>query len=255
MYLIAFIIIFITSLLFGMAGIGSATVVIPSLFLMGFPFQESIAIGLTVNIIVSAAINFKILKSGEINISKIFPLIIGALVAPPLGVLVSHNIDKRVILWLFLIILLLGAYKSFSKALEKKSKTENFKRGRIHKLLPESLIFLLLGLSGGFLAGMLGIGGGSILLPIFVLLGLSAGEIVSIIAPLVFVSSFMGLIARIKIVKSFDWNLIIVAVFGAMTAGILCNILREKVDKKRLRFLLGVLFLIVGIKVFFLLFK
>ena len=248
LYFIAFGIIFFTSLLFGMAGIGSATIVIPSLIIIGFPLQESIAIGLTVNIIVSSIISFTVFKNREIKMHETLPLLAGAFISPPLGVYVSHLVSKDTILWIFFAILVFGAYKSFKKYFEKDERKSRFHEMQDHEHL-KAFLFFVFGVGGGFLAGMIGIGGGSVLLPIFIMLGISPKKIIPLVAPLVFVSSTMGLLTRVKIVKSYDLKLILIAIGAAFTAGFFCNRYRDRVNKRKLRLLLSFLLLIVSLKI------
>ena len=120
------------------------------------------------------------------------------------------------------------------------------------------LLFILLGSLAGFLAGLLGIGGGVILVPLFiwafgiagidpdVVVHLAFGTSLAIIIPTAF-SSTLGHRKRGNV----DWHHVAYLALGAMAGAFLGALMAAVVDGGSLRFLFGVMQILVALKLVF----
>ncbi|NGX57009.1 MAG: hypothetical protein K1060chlam5_01265 [Candidatus Anoxychlamydiales bacterium] len=178
----------------GLLGIGGGIILVPALYLMfqNIPFINQpmhIAIGTSLAIITIASLESSYLYQKRTAIywpiiKKFFPsLILGAII----GSLASYFIKDKILLYIFAIIaFIIGLYLLLLK-----------KRILSHKNLKKFEIFIC-SFVIGFLATMLGVGGGLIALPIFFLfIKIPSYSLVGTSSVLTFLTSIVGMFSYV----------------------------------------------------------
>jgi uncharacterized membrane protein YfcA len=100
----------------------------------------------------------------------------------------------------------------------------------------------------GFLAGLLGVGGGNILIPLLALLGFAPKKVavaVSFVVPFSALGSFFTYASYIKL----DWVLLCVVALSAILGGYIGNYMMQfKLEQHQIKKLMAILLYLLAIK-------
>lgn len=149
---------FVTGVLSGMFGVGGGILMVPMLMLLGMP--QRLAAGTSTTAILPAAIvgatGYGL--SGQVDWLAGLLLALGVVVGAQVGSLALSRIDKSVLFWIFLAFMLINIVSLWLTIPQRDDVIE---------LTAVTAIALVgVGVFIGALAGLLGIGGGVILVPI-----------------------------------------------------------------------------------------
>jgi len=235
-YIEVFLITLLLSTLFAMGGVGSATALVPILHFMGVEFNLSKAIGLFVNTSTTITATIMNLKRKTLDIKFALPLALTLAITAPIGAKLSVYIPEIYVKYLFTAFLFFaGSMILFGKKEKKFSYTKTW-------------VMITLGALVGVLSGLLGIGGGSLLLPVLILLGFDAKKLavaMSFIIPFSTLSAFLTYLQIVKI----DWIMLFSATAAAILGGYLGNhIMHFHLNQSQIKKLIGVLLYIIGFK-------
>jgi len=242
--LVPFAIVLIFSFLFALLGLGSASVVIPIIYWFTGDLHSAIVVGLLVNVASSSITTASFARSGKISLHRMLPLLVGAFLMPPAGAYVSHIIPHNTVLLIFSIFLIFSGANMLVFA--KKKGRRNCARWQ-----RESLIYLATGLLGGFLAGMLGIGGGSVVLPLLALIGFDVKKSGPNIAPMVLLSSIMGIVSHLAMDSGLSYNLFIPAIAAAFTGAFAATRVHSNLKESSAKAIAGIIFLLLALKILY----
>ncbi len=252
------LVVLVATVLFAAAGLGSATLVIPVLVFSGLSPEEAISYGLLVNVISSSVVNIAHIHSGDFRFKFSIPTVSATFVASFIGAYLSSLINHRVLMGIFAVFLIYSSLSMLGLNLlyvvlgrrESGSYKEACHGWRVSAVLE----LVVLGFISGILAGMLGIGGGSILLPIMVQSGYDPKEIVPMVSFVVLMSSIGGFVSHIA-VGNVDFSRAVVLGTIAFAGGIVGFLLKRKMSSSSLKKVLGVLLIIIAVKVVWKVFK
>ena len=152
---------FITAILYSSIGFGGGSTYLALLLIWDVPYYIFPILALICNIIVVSGNSINFIKSKNINISLLYPYLIGSIPFAFIGA--SISIEKNVFeILLFIILALAGVFL----LIESKS----FQKHEIAiKKIPITLS-IFVGSIIGFISGLVGIGGGIFLSPILFLM-------------------------------------------------------------------------------------
>ncbi len=238
-YIEIFIITFILSTFFALGGIGSATALVPILDMVGLNFNFAKAIGLFVNTSTTITSSIMNIKRKVLDIKFAFPLAISLALTAPIGAYLSKFIPEYFVKSLFVLFLFFaGSMILFGKKEKKFNFTSPF-------------IMPVLGGIVGIISGLLGIGGGSLLLPILIMLGFDTKKVAVAMSFVIPFSTFTAFITYLSFTK-INWILLIVAAIGAILGGVVGNyIMHFHLNQKQIKKIIGILMYIIAIKMFF----
>jgi uncharacterized membrane protein YfcA len=228
-YILYSFITFVLSILFSMGGAGSGVALIPVLNFLGIDFSVAKAVGLFAGASTTITSSIMNIKRKAVEYSFVAPIALMMLIFAPLGAYSSSFINEEIVKFFFMLMLFYSASMMMfgkKKALfEAKSK----------------LTLFVVGGTVGFLAGLLGVGGGNILIPLLALLGYEPKKVavaVSFVVPFSALGSFFTYASYIEL----DWILLVCVAFSAIAGGYIGNYLMHfKLEQSHIKKLMAVI--------------
>jgi hypothetical protein len=180
--------LFLVSFVYSSVGLGGGSSYVAIFSLFGLPLAKIPPIALFLNIIVATIALVRFKNQGYLKLNLVLPLLIGSIPATYLGA--RWQPDEKVLSVIFAFVLFVISLLLFSKSKEIKTRFTFNK---------QSFWFLTFALGGvlGYLAGVMGIGGGIVLGPILLLVGFSSPRhIAGTCSAFVLVNSSVGLFSH-----------------------------------------------------------
>lgn len=237
-----FIISFIAAFIFSLGGVGAAIILIPILISFGIPINMAKPIGLFYNTVSLSGASFSNIRNKRLDFKMGIPIIIFSFLFAILGAWLSKFIPTKIVLILFIAFLI---FSGFMFLFFKGKHTDTFREEA--PILSLSLI----GALAGLLSGLLGIGGGGIISPLMLMLGINPKKIAAITAFVVPFSSFSGFLTYWSM-GHVDWRLmLIISVAGIAGAGLGTMFMHKKLNPASVKKILAVILLIMAVKMIF----
>jgi len=229
----------IFSTVFAMGGVGSAIALVPLFNMFGMPLNLSKAIGLFINsssTITASIMNF---FRGVLDFRFAMPLVISILVATPVGAWFSQYVPKIIVEWLLtFFVIAAAALLIYTKREAKFNYTKTW-------------ILYVIGGSVGLLSGLIGVGGGSLIMPILILLGYDAKKAAYAVSFVIPFSTLGGFFTYLSFVHM-DWILLGVVTVAAIIGGYLGDfIMHYKLTPAQIKKLIAFVLIILAIKMLF----
>jgi len=209
-YLLYGAITFVLSVIFSMGGAGSGIALIPILNFLGLDFTLSKALGLFAGASTTITSSIMNIKRKVVEYRFVLPIAAMMMIFAPLGAYFSKFLDEELVKFGFMLLL----FYSASMMLFGKKKP-------LFKVNSYWVLFLV-GAFVGSLAGLLGVGGGNILIPLLILLGFDAKKVavtVSFVVPFSALGSFFTYASYINL----DYYLLAVIALSAIAGGYIGN--------------------------------
>ncbi|NBD16993.1 MAG: TSUP family transporter [Cyanobacteria bacterium] len=156
-----------SGLLAGLLGIGGGTVLVPIIITVGYTPVQAVATSSLAIVLTAISGSLQNYRMGYLNLQRVWNLGFPAIITAQLGTYIATGLPDQMLLIAFGILLMINIFlASWRKTLAKREDT-----------LPEktqhrTLARVATGGIAGFLAGLFGIGGGVIMVPLqMVLLG------------------------------------------------------------------------------------
>ncbi|MEM6713725.1 MAG: sulfite exporter TauE/SafE family protein [Cyanobacteria bacterium P01_D01_bin.6] len=157
-------------ILAGFLGIGGGTVLVPILIALGYSPIQAVATSSLSIIITSLSGSIQNWRMGYLDFKRVLLLGLPAVITAQIGVLVASAMPEAWLLLAFALLLMLNIYLvGVRKQLAKQSSHETPGETAKAAINPTAARVLTGGIAG-FLAGLLGIGGGVIMVPLQMLL-------------------------------------------------------------------------------------
>ncbi len=154
-----------SGLLAGILGIGGGTVLVPLLLALNYTPLQAVATSSLAIVITSSSGSIQNWRMGYLDSQRVILLGIPAIITAQFGVIVANYIPEFVLLAAFGILLIFNIFLSNIRRQLIKKSHQKYSWQLSHKIAG-----LLTGGIGGFLAGLFGIGGGVIMVPLQMLL-------------------------------------------------------------------------------------
>ena len=234
-----FIITFILSTIFALGGIGSATALVPILDMLGLNFNFAKAIGLFVNTSTTITATIMNLKRKLLDMRFAFPLAISLALTAPIGAYLSKLVPEHFVKILFAMFLVFaGSMILFGK---KEKKFE----------FTSKIVLIILGGIVGIISGLLGIGGGSLLLPILIMLGFDTKKVAIAMSFVIPFSTFTAFLTYLSFIH-INWPILISATIAAILGGFAGNyIMHFHLNQKQIKKIIGILMYLIALKMIY----
>ncbi len=206
-------ILFFVALAYSSVGLGGGSSYVAVLYLFGIPLAKIPPIALLFNIFAASVALYKFYKEGYFVPRLVFPFLASSVPATFIGA--RLNLGDKALSLLFAVVLFLIALIILFRKKEVKARVS----------LDEKTTWLItfsLGAILGFLAGIMGIGGGIFLGPVLILIGMaSSKQAAGACSAFVLVNSVVGLISH-SLQGNVDFSILLflgVAVFVGAQVG------------------------------------
>lgn len=243
LYLIVAIIIFAVSFLFSMLGLGGALIYVPVLKWAGFPVKDvAIPLALLLNSITTSIALIAYFKNKLVDIKGGLAMTISAFLFAPIGALVSEKLSLDILLILFSIAVLIAAFRMLFIA-QRPEPNE------IMPIVKRTIIGAIIGSFAGFIAGLLGIGGGFIMAPLLMWMGYETKKAAATSAFAVTFSSLSGFLGHVS-QGNFNWNLTLILTFAVILGALLgSNFMVKKAKTNRVKQIFAIVLFVIAIKI------
>ena len=238
-YILFSIITFFLSIIFSMGGAGAGIALVPIFNFLGLDFTMAKAVGLFAGASTTITSSVMNLKRKVIDFAFVIPIAVGMMSFAPVGAYASMFIDENIVKFFFMLML----FYSASMMLFGKKKSILKVDGKV--------VMFAIGSFVGFLAGVLGVGGGNILIPLLILLGFEPKKVavsVSFVVPFSTLGSFFTYLNFVDI----DYLLLACVAFSSIVGGYVGNYLMHfKLQQSQIKKLMGVILYLLAFKLLY----
>ena len=240
---IAGAITFVFTTLLTIAGEGAAIILIPTFIALGIDVRVAMATALLLNSLAMVFACPRYAKNRLIMFKVALPILIVAAICSPIGAYVSRLLARNVLLWLFVCFLLFASSMMFFYR-PRESRQEEAERSRVKQVS----YGIFVGAFAGFMAGLLGVGGGNFILPMLVYLGFNPKKASATTAFIVIFSSFAGFLGHASL-GNIHIPLLAFAALGSVLGALLGSwLMTEKLKPKQVKITIGIVLLGIAIK-------
>ena len=236
MLAIAAIATFFLTAIMAMAGVGAAFILVPIFLALGVEIHAAMATALLLNAISTSVSTMTFIRKRLVEWRLAIPILIVAVALSPVGVHVSQGLDRRLLLWLFSGFLVFASLMMLLYS-PKISDTQISERSQM-------LRGSFLGGVAGFVGGLLGVGGGSIIVPALVGSGLDPKRASATASFVVVFASLTGFFAHATL-SGMDYSLVgATGIASAGGAALGAWLMSEKLKSGQLKYIIG--FVLLG---------
>ncbi|RKX59745.1 MAG: sulfite exporter TauE/SafE family protein [Thermodesulfobacteriota bacterium] len=240
-YFIVSFIVLICAFIFSMLGLGGALLYIPIFKWFGFDFKTvAIPTGLFLNGITALSSSIYYLRSKMVDIKGAIPMIITSFIGAPLGAYTTKFIPTSALIILFAIGMSIAGIRMIlsSSYAEPTSLMPFLKRA----VITGSISFFI-----GFIAGLLGIGGGFLFVPMLIAVGYPTKIAAATTSFIVVFSSFSGFAGHVT-EGHFDLRLLIFTTIAVIIGSqIGARVMKGKMKPLWIKRLFG--FILIGVAI------
>ncbi|MEL6438003.1 MAG: sulfite exporter TauE/SafE family protein [Cyanobacteria bacterium J06621_8] len=160
----------------GILGIGGGTLLVPLIITLGYPPIQAVATSSLAIVITATSGSVQNWRMGKLNLKKVLYLGVPSMFTPYMGVKIANRIPSHILLLGFALLLLVNIYlislrQSLAAKAQKKSYQDHAKKPSASQYTPKFLLSIIAtGGSAGIIAGLFGLGGGIVLVPLQMIL-------------------------------------------------------------------------------------
>jgi hypothetical protein len=230
------------------AGIGAAFILVPVFLALGVALHTAMSTALLLNAISMAFACLAFAREKLILWRLAAPIVVVSVVLAPLGAWASAYVPRDTLLALFALFLVFAATMMlFYRPAAARVAGAAVAKGARGALL----LGLPVGGVAGFLGGLLGVGGGNIILPALVSLGISPKQASATTAFIVVFASLAGFFGRVS-VGSLDLTLLATTAAGSIAGALLGSwLMSRKMQNRQVKLVIGVLLYAIAAKMLF----
>ena len=222
-----------------MGGVGSAIGLVPIFSMMGVPINLAKATGLFINSASTITASFMNFFRGVLDIKFAIPLIVSIMFATPIGAWLSQYVQKEIVEWMLVAFLLISSLLLIFSNREQKVVYDKI------------WVLYVIGTVVGLISGIIGVGGGSLIMPLLILLGFDAKKAayaISFVIPFSTLGAFATYLSFVKM----DWVMLSVVTIAAIIGGYIGDfIMHYLLTPKHIKKLIAIVLLLLAIKMIY----
>jgi uncharacterized membrane protein YfcA len=242
LYFIISVIILAASFLFSMLGLGGALIYVPVLKWAGFPVKEvAIPLALLLNGFTTLIALIAYFRNKLVDIKGGLAMTVFAFAFAPIGAIVSNKLPVNILLIFFSIAVFVAAGRMLFMSRKPEPK-------EIMSFKKRAIIGAVIGGFAGFVAGLLGIGGGFIMAPLLMWMGYETKKAAATSAFAVTFSSFSGFLGHVA-QGHFNWTLTIFLTIAVIIGAWLgSNFMATKAKSRRVKQIFALVLFAIAVK-------
>ncbi len=230
------------------AGVGAAFILIPIFLALGIELHTAMSTALLLNGISMAFASVTFAREKLILWRLAFPIVVTATVLAPIGAYASQFVSRTSLLALFAIFLLFAASMMLFYRPDGRARSLDGAGSSAARILA---LGLPVGGIAGFLGGLLGVGGGNIIVPALVWLGVPPKQASATTSFIVIFASLSGFAGRVSL-GSLDAALLSCTVAGSIGGALLgAWLMSRKLQNRHVKMLIGILLYAIAAKILF----
>ncbi len=242
MVVIVSLVILVLSFIFSMLGLGGAMLYIPVFKWFGYNFKTvAIPTGLLLNGVTALSAAIYYLKSKMVDIRGSIPMIVTSFIGAPLGAYITRFVPVRTLIILFAICMVFAG----GRMLLTSTRPEP------DHMMPAKKRMILTGIAGlfiGFIAGLLGVGGGFLFVPILMAIGYPTKKAAATSAFIVIFSSFSGFAGHVA-EGHFNIPLMVLTLIAVIIGSLIgAKVMKEKMKARWIKQMFAIVLLGVAVK-------
>ena len=233
--IVAGLITFAFTALLTIAGVGAAFILIPVFIALHIDIHVAMAVALLLNSIGMSFASYSYIKAKLVLWKVAIPILIVATALSPVGAYVSQGLNDHILKWLFVGFLLFAGFMMLFYEPEERD---------IESSRTKQLVYgISIGAVAGFLGGLLGVGGGNIIIPVLVWMGINPKKASATTAFIVIFSSLSGFLGHATL-GSLDIKLLgFTAIASALGAVLGAWLMTAKLKRKQVKLIIGIVLL------------
>jgi uncharacterized protein len=239
------LITFVATAILTVAGLGAAFILVPIYLALGVDILTATSTALLLNAIAMVFASATYAREKLILWRLALPILIIATIMSPLGAYATAFVPKTTLLALFVIFLFFAATMMLFYKPKSKAETSLTDGGNARKVAVKGGVF---GAVAGFVGGLLGVGGGNIILPGLVWLGVPPKKASATTAFIVIFSSISGFLGRASI-SSLNTSLLMFTVAGSVGGALAGSwLMSKKLENRHVKTIIGIVLYLIAIK-------
>ena len=225
-------IFFVIAFVFSMLGMGGSQLYIPILFWTGMDFKtEAIPLGMLLNLVTSSSAVITYSRSNLIAWRVAVPFAVAIVACAPIGVWLNVQLPVEPLLIFFALFTATAAVLMLSGW--KPQRTEMSSQGRVS-------LGLTAGGGLGLVAGLIGRGGGSFIVPLLYIAGLEAKMAAATSAAIVTCSGLSSLVAHLTTAARPRWSVWIACVVAVLAGSQLgSRLMARRLESRAVKMIFG----------------
>lgn len=239
-FAVAGIVTLLFTTLLTIAGVGAAFILIPVFLALGIEVHTAMATALLLNAVAMSVASVNFIRKNLVVWKIALPILVVASALSPLGAWVSQGLDRTVLLWLFIGFLVFAALMMlFYKP-----------RGREAAGGIGSVLGVGVGVGGlaGFVGGLLGVGGGNVIVPALVVLGVDPKKASATTSFVVIFASLAGFLGHVSL-AGINFALLGWTTVGSAAGAVLGSwLMTDKLKGQQVKTLIGLVLLAIAVK-------
>ncbi len=226
------------------AGIGAAFILVPVFLALGVELHVAMSTALLLNAISMAFASVTFARERLILWRLAAPIVVVSMVLAPLGARASGFVPRGTLLGLFALFLVFAATMMLFYQPAASGKAASGTKGAL-------LVGVPLGGIAGFLGGLLGVGGGNIILPGLVSLGVTPKQASATTAFIVVFASLAGFLGRVSL-GGLDGPLLAATAAASVVGAVLGSwLMSRKLANRQVKRIIAVLLYLIAAKLLF----
>ena len=225
-----------------MLGLGGAIFYVPFFYWTGMELVAAITTALLLNTVSSGSAAVTYVRKNMVDIHSAIPFVASSMIGAQIGAYFTRFTPVELLLFIFaLLMMVIGLEMIFAKAerFYKKGETHGKKR---------TLVILVSGMIIGIISGMLGIGGGSLIVPLLLILGFHVKRAAATSGFIVLFTSLSGFIAHLSTWEPDHTLVVYIVIASFVGAQIGSQLMYHKIRADSLKKVFGVILLAIAFR-------
>ncbi len=237
------LVVFCASSLFSMIGLGGAIFYVPFFYWISGDFISSVTIALLLNTITSGSAAITYIRKQMVDFKITIPFIVASMIGALIGAYFTIIVPVNLLLFMFaLLMLIVGEEMIFSRI-----------RTLYHgKQIKGEKRYVLIGVCGliiGIISGMLGIGGGTFIVPLLLIFGFTIKRAAASSGFIVLFTSLSAFLAHASSWNPDTYMVAAVVIASFLGAQLGSHLMHGKIKAETLQKTFGIVLLTIALRI------